>query len=71
MTMMKTQDRTTMMTFDEAVEICKQYSHSGLLLDGLLEIEREMEEDEDDNFLSPRQIMAFRLVCREMRPLFV
>jgi len=58
-----------MMTFDEAVEICKQYSHSGLLLDGLEEIEREMEEDED--VLSPRQIMAFRLVCRTMRPLFV
>lgn len=57
------------MTFDEAVEIVKNYSSTGLLLDGLTAIQDELEDE--DNFLSPRQIAAYRRVIREMRPLFV
>ena len=58
-----------MMTFDEAVEVVKEYSPTGLLLDGLEQIEADM-DDEDHGWLTQRHIAAFRLVVREMRPLF-
>lgn len=57
------------MSFDEAVEIVKEYSPTGLLLDGLEQIEADM-DDEDHGWLTQRQIVAFRTVVREMRPLF-
>ena len=62
------------MTFEEAVAICKNFSHNGLLLDGLEAMEgilNDMDADEDHgDWLSPSEQYAFRLVCREMRPLF-
>ena len=58
------------MSFDEAVEIVKEYSPTGLLLDGLELIEDEMYDEEDHGWLTQRQIVAFRTVVREMRPLF-
>jgi hypothetical protein len=64
-----------MMTFDEAVEICKAFAPNGLLLDGLENMEgilKDMDADEDrGDWLSPSEVFAFRLVLREMRPLFV
>lgn len=61
-----------MMTFDEAVEICKNFAHNGLLLDGMEEMGRMIDEmDEDADWeLSPKEVFAFRLVCAKMRPLF-
>lgn len=63
-----------MMTFDEAVEICKNFAHNGLLLDGLeamRDVMDSMDRDEDrGDWLSPSEVFAFRLVLREMRPLF-
>ena len=58
-----------MMNFEEAVQIVKDYSATGLLLDGLEVIQSEL-DNEEVNFLSPREIAAYRLVVREMRPLF-
>ena len=57
------------MNFEEAVQIVKDYSATGLLLDGLEVIQSEL-DNEEVNFLSPREIAAYRLVVREMRPLF-
>ena len=63
-----------MMTFDEAVEICKAFAHNGSLLDGLEamgDMIDEMDRDEDADWeLSPKEVFAFRLVCAKMRPLF-
>lgn len=62
-------DKEIDMTFEEAVAIVKEYSPTGLLLDGLEQIEADM-DDEDHGWLTQRHIAAIRLVCREMRPLF-
>lgn len=62
------------MTFEEAVEIVKQYSASGNLLDGLEGIQQELNDSDDLGMMvwaSPKEIMAYRLVVREMRQLFV
>mgnify|MGYP007090660947 CR=1 FL=1 len=67
-------NKETNMTFEEAVEIVKAYSASGNLLDGLEGIQQELNEADEDGFylwVSPREVAAYRLVCREMRPLFV
>lgn len=61
--------KDSLMTFEEAVEVVKEYSPTGLLLDGLEQIEADM-DDEDHGWLTQRQIVAFRTVVREMRPLF-
>lgn len=69
-----------MMTFDEAVEICKEFG-DGLLLDGLLKIESYLDHqntcwwhqnDGDDMHveLDDNERMAYYIVVREMRPLF-
>ncbi len=63
-----------MMTFEEAVEIVKQYSATGNLLDGLEGIQQELNDSDDLGMMvwaSPKEIMAYRLVVRTMRPLFV
>lgn len=58
------------MTFDEAVEIVKNYTGCGnLLLDGLEQIQEEMHEEDD--FAPQRVKAAFRFICAQMRPLFV
>lgn len=62
------------MTFDEAVEIVKSYSATGNLLDGLEGIQQELSEVDDFGYyrwVSDREVAAYRMVCREMRPLFV
>lgn len=60
----------TEMTFDEAVAMMKSRSINGRsLLDGLEEVKYLMRTDEDA--VSERERYAFRLVCREMRKLFV
>ena len=62
------------MTFEEAVEIVKAYSASGNLLDGLEGIQQELNDNDDLGMMiwaSPEEIMAYRLVVREMRQLFV
>ena len=59
------------MTFDEALEVVKEYTGcGGMLLDGLELIAHEMQEEKDLNWLSDREIAAYRLICRKMRPLF-
>lgn len=73
---MKTGDT---MTFEEATKIVEDYAEGAgrprMLLDGLEAIRDELsycENDEDaDMFVTPQQVMAYRLVCREMRKLFV
>lgn len=57
------------MTFEQAVEVVKEYSPTGLLLDGLEQIQFDM-DDEDHGWLTQRHIAAYRMVVREMRPLF-
>lgn len=60
------------MSFEEAVEVVKAYSPTGLLLDGLEAIQIELDGGEDDPvWLTQREVAAYRLVCRTMRPLFV
>ena len=66
------------MTFDEATKIVEDYAEGAgrgrMLLDGLEAIRDELaycENDEDaDMFVTPQQVMAYRLVCREMHKLF-
>ena len=67
------------MTFDEAVEVVKDFGvgygiQRGALLDSLTLIRDELDhcaEDEDaPYFVTQRQIAAYRIVCREMRKLF-
>lgn len=68
------------MTFEEAVEVVNDFGAGygikrGLLLDSLTLIRDEMDycaADEDAPlFVTQRQIAAYRIVCREMRKLFV
>ena len=59
------------MTFDEALEVVKEYTGCGnLLLDGLEQIQREIEEE--DGYFGRRDVgTAFHVICTKMRPLFV
>lgn len=60
------------MTFDEALEVVKEYTGCGnLLLDGLEQIAHEMQQEDAEDWLSQREIAAYRLICRKMRPLFI
>jgi hypothetical protein len=57
------------MTFDQAVELMKTHSINGRsLLDGLHAVKELWRTDEDE--LTDKDKLAFRIVCREMRPLF-
>ena len=59
------------MTFDEALEVVKEYTGcGGMLLDGLEQIAHEMQQEDSEDWLSQREIAAYRLICRKMRPLF-
>ena len=59
------------MTFDEALEVVKAHTGcGGALLDGLEQIAHEMQQEDADYWLSQREIAAYRLICRKMRPLF-
>lgn len=67
------------MTFEEATQIVKDYAAGYVganmgLLDGLQSIRDELaycENNEDaDMFVTPQQVTAYRIVCREMRKLF-
>lgn len=62
------------MTFEEAVEVVKDFGASygierGALLDSLTLIRDELNEDAP-HFVTQRQIAAYRIVRREMRKLF-
>lgn len=59
------------MTFDEAVEIIKEYTDcGGMLLDGLEQVDKEIRDE--DYFCTPQNVkVAFRFICVKMRPLFV
>lgn len=62
------------MTFEEAVEMVNDYGADygikrGLLLDSLELIRDEMEKE--DALISYKYVMAYNIVCREMRKLFV
>lgn len=65
------------MTFQEAVKVVEDYAagygiQRGLLLDGLKLMRDELDRnEEEDIWLTQRQIAAFRIVCREMSKLFV
>ncbi len=62
------------MTFEEAVEVVKAYSATGMLLDGLEGIREELDNADDYGMMvwaSQREVAAYRLVCAKMRPLFV
>lgn len=68
------------MTFEEAAEVVKEYGagfgiERGLLLDSLQMIRDDLaycENDEDaPSMVTQEQIAAYRIVCREMRKLFV
>lgn len=65
------------MTFQEAVKIVKDYATSYVgvnlgLLDGLEAIKSELSYGDEDAemFVTPDQVMAYHIVCREMRKLF-
>lgn len=64
------------MTFQEAVKVVEDYAagygiQRGLLLDGLQLIRDELSRDEEEDiWLTQRQIAAYRIVCREMAKLF-
>ena len=63
-----------MMSFDEACEIVKAFPESdGSLLSGLEAIREELENSEDEMsmWLSNKEVAAYRIVCREMRKLFI
>ena len=58
------------MTFDQAVELMKTHSINGRnLLDGLQVVKELWRIDEDE--LTDKDKLAFRIVCREMSKLFV
>lgn len=68
------------MTFEEAVEVVKDFGAGygiarGALLDSLQMIRDDIahcERDEDtEYFVTSEQIAAYHIVCREMRKLFV
>ena len=62
-----------MMTFDEAVEIVKNYGN-GFLLDGLELIRDEMDQEEYEEVeaqITPKQRLAYYKVVKDMCPLFV
>lgn len=63
-----------MMTFQEAVEICKDFG-GGRLLEGLEwvrdHLDREREEEDYIAELTSEERMAYYLVVQQMRPLFV
>ena len=72
--MMKTGTQT--MTFEQAVEIMKQFSPSGTnLLDGLENVDEMINDINkgylEEDVLTGEERFAFRLVIRKMRPLFV
>ena len=62
-----------MMTFEEAVEVMKEFG-GGLLLDGLEVVRDELDrarEDEDYIIeISKEERMAYFIVVERMRPLF-
>jgi hypothetical protein len=64
-------DMEMTMTFEEALEVVKEYTGCGnLLLDGLEQIQREIEEE--DGYFGRRDVgIAFHVICTKMRPLFV
>lgn len=62
------------MTFEEAVEMVRDYGEGygikrGALLDTLELIRDEMKNE--DALINHEYIMAYNIVCREMRKLFV
>lgn len=66
------------MTFEEAVRVVEDFGadcygiRRGLLLDSLYKLRDDLAEENDDPyFVSQEQIAAYRIVCREMRKLFV
>lgn len=65
------------MTFEEAVKVVEDYAAGygikrGLLLDGLQLMHDELDrQEEEELWLTPRQVAAFRIVCRDMSKLFV
>lgn len=64
------------MTFEQAVEIMKQFSPSGTnLLDGLENVDEMIKDINkgylEEDCLTGEERFAFRVVCREMRKLFV
>lgn len=68
------------MTFEEAVAVVEDFGAGygikrGLLLDSLTMIRDDLRHCENDEgaiyFVTPKQIAAYRIVCREMRKLFV
>jgi len=64
-------DMEMTMTFDEAVEIIKEYTDcGGMLLDGLEQVDEEIRDE--DYFCTPQNVkVAYRFICAKMRPLFV
>jgi hypothetical protein len=57
------------MTFEEAVELMKTHSINGRsLLDGLEVVKELLRTNEDE--LTDKDKLAFRLVINKMRPLF-
>jgi hypothetical protein len=63
------------MTFDEAVEVVKEYTGCrGMLLDGLELIQEEVDYASDHErapAIPVKVMVAFRFICAQMRPLFV
>ena len=62
-----------MMTFNEAVEICKDFG-GGLLLEGLVFIRELLIAERDEEAvieITLEERMAYNIVVTKMRPLFV